>query len=159
MQKNRKIDETLEQMGTHMKVLSKRFPMNTNMTRFRWFSKIFVLWTKVASALEGLRGIRWPFHTPSCNGVAPSVLCQEDDILWWRATAVVESLRMFCLLALRHLTRHWGNAALLTDRWALAVCQLASRGQHSWLSHLGSPQRMASTLFLWELFIDVPAGL
>ena len=29
--------------------------MNTNMTGFRGFSKIFVLWTQVASAFEGLR--------------------------------------------------------------------------------------------------------
>ena len=28
-------------MGTHLKVLSESFPMNTNMTGFRWFSKIF----------------------------------------------------------------------------------------------------------------------
>ena len=28
-------------MGTHMKVLSVSYPMNTNMTGFRWFSKIF----------------------------------------------------------------------------------------------------------------------
>ena len=28
-------------MGTHMKALSKGFPMNTNMTGFRHFSKIF----------------------------------------------------------------------------------------------------------------------
>ena len=25
-------------MGTHMRVLSERYPMNTNMTGFRWFS-------------------------------------------------------------------------------------------------------------------------
>ena len=36
--------------------------MNTNMIGFRWFSKIFasfttVLWTKVASALEGLNQV------------------------------------------------------------------------------------------------------
>ena len=45
-------------MGTHLRVLSKSFPMSTNMTGFRRFSKIFdffVLWRKVASALEGLR--------------------------------------------------------------------------------------------------------
>ena len=32
--------------------------MNTNMTGFRWFSKViasYVLWTKVASALKGLK--------------------------------------------------------------------------------------------------------
>ena len=45
------------QMGTQLRVLSESFPMNTNMTGFRWFSKnlcILVLWAKVASALEGL---------------------------------------------------------------------------------------------------------
>ena len=29
------------QMGTHLRVLSESFQMNTNMTGFRWFSKIF----------------------------------------------------------------------------------------------------------------------
>ena len=45
-------------MGTHLRVLSKSYPMNTNMTGFRWISRnlcIFVLWKKVALALEGLR--------------------------------------------------------------------------------------------------------
>ena len=44
-------------MGTHMIVLSESFPMNTNMTWFGWFFKnlcVLMLWTKVASALEGL---------------------------------------------------------------------------------------------------------
>ena len=39
-------------MGTHIRVLSESYPMNTNMTGFRWFSKIFV--SKVGSTLEGL---------------------------------------------------------------------------------------------------------
>ena len=38
-------------MGTHLRVLSESFPMNTNMTGFRSFSIFFA---KVASALEGL---------------------------------------------------------------------------------------------------------
>ena len=45
-------------MGTHLIVLSESYLMNTNMTGFIWFSKemcILVIWTKVASALEGLR--------------------------------------------------------------------------------------------------------
>ena len=29
-------------MGTHLRVLSKGYQMNTNMTGFRWFSKDFV---------------------------------------------------------------------------------------------------------------------
>ena len=44
-------------MGTHLKVLSEGYPMNTNMTGFRRFSKIFfifVLWAKLASVLKGL---------------------------------------------------------------------------------------------------------
>ena len=44
-------------MGTHLRVLSESYPMYTNMTGFRWFSKnlcILVLWTKVAWALKGL---------------------------------------------------------------------------------------------------------
>ena len=44
-------------MGTHLRVLSENFPMNTNMTGFRCIQKnlcVLVLWTKVASALEGL---------------------------------------------------------------------------------------------------------
>ena len=28
-------------MGTHMRILGESFPMSTNMTEFRWFSKIF----------------------------------------------------------------------------------------------------------------------
>ena len=44
-------------MGTQMRELNESFHMNTNMTGFRWFPKIFSvlgLWIKVASALEGL---------------------------------------------------------------------------------------------------------
>ena len=39
--------------GTHLRVLSENYPMQSNMTGLRCFSKIVVLWTKVASALEG----------------------------------------------------------------------------------------------------------
>ena len=28
-------------IGTHLRVLSESYPMDTNMTGFRWFSKIF----------------------------------------------------------------------------------------------------------------------
>ena len=44
-------------MGIHLIVLSESYPMNTKMTGFRCFFKnlcILVLYTKVASALEGL---------------------------------------------------------------------------------------------------------
>ena len=48
---------TLLHMCTHLRVLGESYPINTSMTGFRWFSKdcVLVIWTKVASALEGLR--------------------------------------------------------------------------------------------------------
>ena len=45
-------------MGTYLRVLGESFQMNTKMTGFQWFFKescIFVLCTKVVSALEGLK--------------------------------------------------------------------------------------------------------
>ena len=52
-------------MVTHLRVLSESYPMNSNMTGFRWFSKdlcILVFWAKVASALERLRQIAQCFR-------------------------------------------------------------------------------------------------
>ena len=46
-------------INSHLRVLSKNYPMNTNMTGFMFvFLNFYVLvfWTKVASALEGLTG-------------------------------------------------------------------------------------------------------
>ena len=44
-------------MGINLRVLSENYPMNTNMTGFRWFSKSFASlcfeW-ELALALEGL---------------------------------------------------------------------------------------------------------
>ena len=46
-------------MGTHLRVLTEGYLMNTNMTGFKCFSKIFASlcfgWKDRASALEGLR--------------------------------------------------------------------------------------------------------
>ena len=42
-------------MDTHLKVLSESYPIDIDMAGFTWFSNVFVLWTKVASALEELR--------------------------------------------------------------------------------------------------------
>ena len=60
-------------MDTHLRVLSVSYPMNTNMTGFTWFSKIFVslFWTKIAIAWEGLNHLipidacidhKWPVY-------------------------------------------------------------------------------------------------
>ena len=39
-------------MGTHLRILSESYLMNTNIVGFT--SKIVVLWTNIASALEGI---------------------------------------------------------------------------------------------------------
>ena len=61
-------------------VLSESFPMSTNMTGFKWFSKIFVLWTKVALALWGLRsedwGMVWPF--PNLLTATSSIVSTDE---------------------------------------------------------------------------------
>ena len=49
-------------MTTHLRVLSECYPMNTNMTGFRWFSILFALWTEVSSALEGLIGSSYSYY-------------------------------------------------------------------------------------------------
>ena len=46
--------ETLANMYSSESTWHESYSLNTNMTGFRWFSKIVVLRTKVASALEGL---------------------------------------------------------------------------------------------------------
>ena len=54
------------QMGTHLKVLSESFPMNTNMTGFRWFSKIFASlchhWTSLCQELTPPWGGKFLFQ-------------------------------------------------------------------------------------------------
>ena len=54
------------QMGTHLRVLSESFPMNTNMTGFRGFSKIFVflcLGWKLSLSIGRVREAIW-LHRP-----------------------------------------------------------------------------------------------
>ena len=39
-------------MGTHLRELGRSYPMNTNMSGFRWFSKIFI--NKFSTFVSGL---------------------------------------------------------------------------------------------------------
>ena len=55
-------------MGTHLRGLSESYPMNSNMTGYRCFSKnlcVLVLWMKVASALNVLT----PLHLECTHGL------------------------------------------------------------------------------------------
>ena len=80
-EKSWKITEPLVR-GYSYVILNKSYSMNTNMTGFRWLSKwYFVLWSKVASALEGLNFqvtdlaeielhvIRWIRHSPTYTAI------------------------------------------------------------------------------------------
>ena len=60
-------------MGTHLRQLSESYPMNTNMTGFRWFSKnicVLVFWSKVALALEWLKTWLYPVYRHNDRHIA-----------------------------------------------------------------------------------------
>ena len=54
--KNLKINETQWHVGTHLRVLSKSYPMNINMTAFRCFSKVFASLGVYKSSLNPYAG-------------------------------------------------------------------------------------------------------
>ena len=59
--KTLKMIETLEHGYSSTQLFSESYPINTNMTMFMWFSKIFyvlVIWSKVAPVPPGLEGLR-----------------------------------------------------------------------------------------------------
>ena len=75
-----KICKKAEKMGTHLRVLSESFLMSTNMTGFGWFYKnlyICVLWTKEASALEGLISFLGQITTLSENIATRRLVVEE----------------------------------------------------------------------------------
>ena len=51
-------------MGTHLRVLSESYAMNTNMTGFRWFSKIIHALVSSHKVLSGYGGT-FEIHKPS----------------------------------------------------------------------------------------------
>ena len=70
-------------MVTHLRVLSESFQMNTNMTGFRWFSKIFEsLWMKLALSIGRVKILRYPLvFQKSLDGFRKSLRpCALDEI-------------------------------------------------------------------------------
>ena len=51
-------------MGTHLRTLSENYPMNTSMTGFRWFSKIFAssFWDESSLSIGRIYGILNSFN-------------------------------------------------------------------------------------------------
>ena len=77
--KTLKMIKTLAHGYSSVRVLSGSYPMNTNMTRFRWFLEnlcVLVLWTKVVSALEGLTYL----HLKNTHGPSIPSVTHEIDI-------------------------------------------------------------------------------
>ena len=57
-------------IGNHLRGLSKSYSMNTNMTRYQKVFKntrVLVLWTKVALALEGLNTKYYLYNLAAMN--------------------------------------------------------------------------------------------
>ena len=50
-------------MGTYLRVPSKHYRMNTNMARFRWFSKSFRPCALDESQALDLEGLKWTKYT------------------------------------------------------------------------------------------------
>ena len=76
-------------MGTHLKVLSESYPMNTNMTEFRCFQKSLppCVRTKVISALEGLSLMclshidpKWEWNPETTYGILDTSLLIKTDV-------------------------------------------------------------------------------
>ena len=89
-------------IGTHLRVLSESYLMNTNMTGFGWLSRyrcILVLWTKVARALEGLKVkylyLRLCFWFSGGSGGKEIVLglLGEETVAGDRRTSLLPALR------------------------------------------------------------------
>ena len=70
-------------MGTHLKVLSESYPMNTNMTRSRWFSKFFTFCTKDDGSLSNgrvkilLKHLLSRFQSVTATGAAMDVMLSK----------------------------------------------------------------------------------
>ena len=62
-------------MGTHPRVLSESYPMNTNMTGFRWFSNIFKSLHRYAldESHISIRRVKWQMHHQDDSGLKMSV--------------------------------------------------------------------------------------
>ena len=99
-------------MGTHLKVLGESYAINTNMTGFRWFSKnlwVLLLWTKIASALEGwitclVRKLMLIlFRTEGCPGLEAPCISQGTVVYcfnttrpspdsYWQSTLLIQAI-------------------------------------------------------------------
>ena len=60
-------------MGTHLRVLIESYPMNTNMTRFRWFWQVFASWHKSSSWVKRANKRRCISHKAVSMGLSFSI--------------------------------------------------------------------------------------
>ena len=67
MQKNPGTSLKPWHMGTNLRVLSERYSMSTNMTEFRWISKIVALMCMGWKVAFALKGLSYGTHASNCN--------------------------------------------------------------------------------------------
>ena len=114
-------------MGMHLGVLSESFPMNTNMTGLRWFWRNpcgLLLWTKVASALEGLtlssdsstacRAYTEKFRK---NTQFPLLLFLIESLGIWDDSAQIAGTVLECISTLSMLRRLLSKAQERRNSW------------------------------------------
>ena len=76
-------------VGTHLRVLSESYPMNTNMTGFRWFSKCFASWNLLSMVTWHM--VIWNYDT---KYILPIYACSGKN----RPTSLVVALTQKYLL-------------------------------------------------------------
>ena len=141
------------QMGTHMLALNESFPMNTNMTGFRWLSRLFfwvlVPYINVVSALKGLILACLPGVSRGYTRVLARALIQP---VFWTGSFLESSLlcrqrflwRIFCFCFLGLFNNHI-SAKMPFLTW-YANKSSWWRAESSWVAKSGRAK------FLWMLF-------
>ena len=84
-------------MGTHMRVLSRTYPMNTNMTGFRWFSKIFAFFS-LSREIHNLDLQPHRYCTLASTASAPRVTRCSLGLYWSRGMICAVSIIILIII-------------------------------------------------------------
>ena len=125
----KKLEKWLEpwNMGTHMRVLSESYPMNTNMTGLDGFLKSLYLWfwVKVDLALEGLvqelnvssAGLLHQQQKPLLPISDPPSQVNEGEISIWKNPYLLKELISFIITKCKNLKKFSKNVLF----WILVI--------------------------------------
>ena len=108
-------------MGTHLRVLSESYPMNTNMTWFRWFPKIFA-----------------PLHfgsgESSLSTGRVNIVQWSWQMSWWHFMRYEHKQALYELLTRRLQDQPVGVKPLMLAalKTRLTICTMSLRGKQNW---------------------------